>query len=164
MGRKARLKRERRNEAHLGDHKRQIRRRLAAAGLAPTLLEGPTEERKVSDALLELVQPYVRAMDSHEHTQPRLDQLVSFGALAWNASLLPASDAVVADGLATLGLGEEDLEIARDLIASLSERRRRLFPDDRRLIMSTAVTLTPSGDLRVSAAHAPIRDSAPLGE
>jgi hypothetical protein len=92
------------------------------------------------------------------------NQLVSLGALAWNACRFPDGNTVVADGLAALGLGEEDLEIARDVVASLCTRCRSLFPDDRRLIISTVATLTPSGDLMVSAAHAPIKDAAPLGE
>ena len=156
MGRKARLKRERRSGANLSEPGREIRRRLESMGLHPTLLEGPTEDRKVSDALLELVQPIVQALAVREHTQARLEQLIQLGTLAWNAHLLPDGDATIARALAELPIEQEDLDIAHGVLDVLCERRRALFPDDRRLIISTAVTLTPSGEFTVSAAHAPV--------
>jgi hypothetical protein len=162
MGRKARLKRERRNQAHLGEHREEIRRRLSAMGLAPTLVEKPTDERKVSDALLELIQPFVRALAPHERSQARLDQLVSLGALAWNAPLLPGGDTVLNESLASLGLSEEDDQLARELLAALTERRRHLFPNDRRFIVGTVATVPADGELRVSAAHAPLPTIFPI--
>lgn len=158
MGRKARLKRERRNAAEVIDPAREIRRRLGAMGLDPILVEGPTEERKVSDALLELVQPVVKSLAPHERTNDRLEQVIALGALAWNAYLLPDGDALIADSLARLHLDEETLDVTHELLAVFSERRHALFADDRRLVISTSVTVSPTGEFRVSAAHAPLPD------
>jgi hypothetical protein len=162
MGRKARLKRERRNKARVGGgHREEILRRLSATGLAPTLVEEPTDERKVSDALLELIQPFVRSLAPHERSQARLEQLVTFGALAWNATLLPGGDLFLGQSLASLGLDEEGDQVARELVAALTERRQRLFPNDRRFIVDTVATVAADGELTVSAAHAQLPRTLP---
>jgi len=154
VGRRARLKRERR--CGLSEQGREIRRRLAALDLTPTLVETPTQERKVSDALLELVDPIVQALAQSERTQACLEQLVELGTLAWNAYLLPGGDDAIAHALTALTIDHEDLEVARRVLAVFVERRRTLFADDRRLILSTVVTLSASGELKVTAAHAPV--------
>ena len=158
MGRKARLKKQRRNGGAARDLAREIRRAFeaTATGVASMVLEGLPEERKVSDALLELTQPLLDALDPNQRTHDRLDQIVMLGGLAWNAHLMPAPEEFVRETLAKL---PDDDDLARDvavpLVLNLLERRRTLFPDDRRQILNTDVVMKPTGRFDVTAAYAP---------
>jgi hypothetical protein len=154
MGRKARLKRERRSGANLSEAGRTLRRRLASVGLPMTFREGPTADRKLSDALLEFVQPILDALPETERTKPRLEQILLLGALAWNAHLMPDSAAFVERALTDLVV--EGHDVAQPVVEILLERRRELFADDPRFVVDTFVTRSASGKLQVSAAHAPL--------
>jgi hypothetical protein len=130
MGRKSRLKRERRS----GEASTDVLDRV----------EVMTREHlgKISAALLELVKPF-RKKDAG------LDEmrlLVGFGALAWNLALIGDSPASVLD---KLGKDRPELE---GCIESLMERKQQLFPRDNRVIASFHVSSTPDGRFHVQAA------------
>ena len=86
MGRNARLKRERRARAH----------RVAAAGVVSVGLPATGAQRKLSDSLLELVEPLRATLDPHEQTLERLEHILRVGAIAWNAGLVPDGDGFMA--------------------------------------------------------------------
>ena len=156
MGRKARLKRERRNGGAAKIVEREFRRALAATGLESMLVEAPAQERKVSDALLELVQPMIRALEPSQRTLARLEQILAIGKLAWNAYLLPDPEMFLRDTLENLPADDPvTRDIAQRLAHGLLAKRGMLFPHDRRYIAQTFVTMGPDGRFDVSAAYAP---------
>jgi hypothetical protein len=127
---------------------------MESAGLTPTFVEGPFGPRKISDALLEFVQPVVDALRESERTKPRLEQILAVGALAWNAHLMPDGEACLEEALADMKLDLVASDVVRHVLEILLARRRDLFPDDRRFVINTVVTQKASGKFEVTAAHA----------
>jgi hypothetical protein len=144
MGRKARLKRDRRHSAKPGDMARELRQRLNAAGTM--VVDGDPELPKISDALLALVRPILDEVGADNITRVDLQRIVTVAATVWNASLLPDSQSLFEDARGLVG---ED-----SLLDTLVERRRSLFANDRRFITDFEVSdITETGEFRVSAAY-----------
>lgn len=159
MGRKARLKRERRSGGAVKDAAREIRRALEASGLgSPLVLDTAPDERKLSDALLEVVRPLLVRLHPSQQTKSRVEQIVTLGTLAWNAYLMPSPEDFVAEALGRLLVHNDDVlaaGTAASLVRELLERRGALHPDDRRYVVKTLVTMKDDGRFDLSAAYAP---------
>lgn len=96
----------------------------------------PPGQRKMSEALEELIAPYLEMTDNLEE----FTNLVNLGTLAWNMALLPAEEQ--ADFLElTMKVAPRDLrtDFAK-LLRLLVLRKVALFPDDHREILSIEVT------------------------
>lgn len=145
MGRKARQKRER-----LGRERRELTSLLATQGHAESLrmvrerLPGiafapaPRGATKISDALVELVKPLVAELGPHNLTKERYQSLLSIAALVWNEAHSPLAT-VLSDVLRLAG-PEADVPLFTHFVDVLTLRRRLLFPADRRLVASVAVS------------------------
>jgi hypothetical protein len=144
MGRKARLKRERRL-AKTRDAEHVLRTRLVAAGT--TIVDRDPELPKISDALVDLVQPLVDELsECEELTRLWMQRFVQLAATVWNATLLPDCDSILDEVRSHVG----DAAIV-DLVL---HRRRALYPDDRRFVTDFEVTDRAEDDeFRVSAAY-----------
>jgi hypothetical protein len=99
---------------------------------------GPSGNVRMSDLLTELVAPF--------HTEDIDEQayraLLGLGAVAWNATLLPAeaSDGLLRDALKSIPWLERAL--FRRLLNDMMARKRELFGGCRRLILGWELTVT----------------------
>jgi hypothetical protein len=108
--------------------------------------------QKISDALGKLVKPY------WESGMPlsAMQMLVSFGAVAWNMSIVPELEqAAEFDRMMTqIGQGQEaeGITIVKALITEMIERKRMLFPEDDRVIVNFKVIEEGHHDFFITAA------------
>ena len=131
MGRKARLKRERRH-----DWKN-----------APvTIADAPAGLPKVSGALTELAQPFMDELGEDAQLE---EVRIVFGLVsaAWNAGSLVATAPELADEVRAAVPPE-----ARDLFEQVLEVRQRLHSDDLRVVTNVQVSQLIDGGFHVVAA------------
>ena len=111
---------------------------------------GPRSGRKISECLLELVEPH----REDEETTHSLNLLLTLGMLAWNAGKLSEPEVQeMLDTVITKNLSPGNVEADRGLRAvamALIERKRQLFPDDTRSILSYDMVKT-KGSYHITA-------------
>jgi hypothetical protein len=102
----------------------------------------PAGEEKMSEVLLALIGPYQDVASTYEDLQ----RLIPLGAVAWNAALLPEkARQKLLDETIEAGFSAFDPETRRELrnfLAALIERKERLFPNNKRFIVSYEVSRT----------------------
>jgi hypothetical protein len=91
---------------------------------------------KMSEVLEELVRPF---RDPAETLQS-YKVLLMMGSLAWNATLVPASERIALIEKVLSPLPEADRRIGAQLLDDLMLRKERLFPENRRMIIDADVT------------------------
>jgi len=109
----------------------------------------PRDELKMSEVLEGFVEPY-RGLANTDNGQRVLLHIAS---LAWNAAILPENerqavlDQVAANGLPGFqGQAQEELQ---DLLTNMIARKRALFDDNKRFILSVELTSAEGGYLSV---------------
>jgi hypothetical protein len=98
----------------------------------------PKGEISMSDAISQLIEPFRE--DAPDYTS--FSNLVTFGCIAWNTSILPEEqrDEALGNMVDVIpGDFEERLEIL-NLLSKLMERKRKLFPNVSRAIIEHKVT------------------------
>ena len=135
MGRASRRKRHRNRRAD-----------FASMGGSPTLSTAraratPPQPGPVSEALGQLIEPYSHETDSLD----TFKALVAIGAIAWNFASLPEveRDKDLTDSMRELDV--PDPKMLQRLLQALIQRKQRLFPHDRRMIVHYEVVTTPAG-------------------
>ena len=105
------------------------------------LVHAPPGEVKMSEVLLEFIEPYSNDWTTAE----QLKKLLSVATIAWNAALLPASGR--AEILQKMGdkLPPEDLQPMRAIIEEMIARKLTRFANNHRFILDYQVAMTPSG-------------------
>ena len=88
---------------------------------------------KMSEALEKLVEPYAYEVDSEEEYK----NLISLGALAWNMTVMPPEShkELVIGMITMLGEEPEDLQFVMEKMYALMQRKKKLFPNEDRLIV-----------------------------
>jgi hypothetical protein len=102
-------------------------------------------KRKMSEVLLELVEPYRSEADSGE----KLEQLIATAVVAWNAGLLPEArrERFLRDaGRDVCGSDRKSGALLVAAVRELLDRRQRLFPRDERFIVNYQLTTTHGKD------------------
>ena len=109
----------------------------------------PRGEVRMSEVLKAFVEPYL-GLASTDNGQRVLLEIAS---LAWNAAILPENerqavlDQVAANGLPGFqGQAQEELQ---DLLTNMIARKRALFDDNKRFILSVELTSAEGGYLSV---------------
>ena len=107
----------------------------------PGLLKGPPPERRLSDSLTKLIEPYT----SWPPLESELDQFFSdlcFGADVWNATLT-APDPVAChrelDRIVSVHFEPKNRSDALIIAKKISERKKKLFGKDNRLIVDVRI-------------------------
>jgi hypothetical protein len=97
---------------------------------------------KMSELILELVDPYAELCDSDTEA---IHKLVVLGVIAWNAAVSDPERgrSLVQAMLATLP--QEDRPTAASVVGNLIRRKIELYPDDRRVVYDYKVIDTPDG-------------------
>ena len=113
------------------------------------ILYEPAGEIKMSEALITVMQPY---LDDAE-TLNAYRNLASIATLAWNNTLLPAEAQIKPSELIhKLNLPAEDQTLIGELLTTMMKRKKALFPDVQRFIVSHEVTGLGRGDWHLSVA------------
>ncbi|WP_420645519.1 hypothetical protein [Candidatus Leptofilum sp.] len=87
----------------------------------------------MSEVLEELVEPYAYEVGSEE----AYENLISLGAMAWNMTVMPpeASKEAMKGIIAMLGDDPEDVQFVTEQVHNLMQRKKKLFPNEDRLIL-----------------------------
>ena len=101
---------------------------------APPLPGPPFGLKKISACLIELVDPLISETSDIEECRV----VLSMAAMAWNLSHLQAAtrEESVVGAIESSGDGGIDDAFTGAFLLELAERKRRLFPDDPRVVLS----------------------------
>ena len=127
---------------------------MGAKGVIPT----PEGEAKMSAAILEVAKPLTK---QYAETQEQLTTVIALVIAGWNRSLVPLDkqpivEKEIIDRLVPEDGSGESIGVAMDIMDTAAERREKLFPDLRKIVVDYEVEI--SGDnfnLNVSSATVP---------
>ena len=125
---------------------------LASVGTTATPRRTPGNRVAASAIIVELMAPIRRLVDIPEEKQP-METLALLCSAAWNVSrlVIRGDDSQAEVEAARRKVAEMEPEFAPVFEAVLS-RARKMYPEDRRLIMSVTVDMIGRGEMRVNAA------------
>lgn len=133
------LKRARRKTTRPAASGRQSRSEHAIEGFKPL-----AEEEKLSHRVLEIARPLLDEASSPQSQH----NSVSLGILCWNAALIDPSRperTVLAPAVERLELSPQEENLVWRGIQDVIERKQRLYPNDRRLVVDYRFTPGPDG-------------------
>jgi hypothetical protein len=134
-------------------------KRLAALG-AKREIPTPEDEAKMSAVVLEVAEPLLR---QHGKTPERAKAVIMLVVAGWNKALLPpdkqpALEKEIIDQLVPKDGSAEAIGVAVSIMDTAADRREKLFPDLRKLIVDYEVDIS-EGRLTLNVSSAPIPDS-----
>ena len=132
------------------------RERLAALGVKSEI-PTPEGEARMSAVILQLAEPLLK---QHGKTPQRAEAIIMLTIAGWNKSMFPPDKQpliekdlidsfVPRDGIA------EDVGVAVQMMDLVSERRQKLFPDVRKIIVDYECSIS-GGRLTLEVRSAPI--------
>lgn len=123
--------------------KERMRAQMAAGGEQLIIQTNVSPDHKISEALYDVIAPWL----NEEETLDELKVLVSIGSLAWNASFNEGATArdKARPVLKTLKADVSTKLTVRQMMLAMIERKLRLYPDDRRVIVEHELIDTGSG-------------------
>ncbi len=132
--------------------------RLAALGVqreVPT----PDDESKMSAVVLQLAEPLLK---QHGNTPQRAEALIMLTIAAWNRSMFPPDkqpliERDLIDSFVPRDGNAEDVGVAVQIMDLVSERRQKLFPDLRKIIVDYELEIS-GGRLTLNVSSAPTPD------
>jgi hypothetical protein len=134
-------------------------KRLAALG-AKREIPTPEGEAKMSAVVLEVAEPLLR---EHGKTPERAKAVIMLVVAGWNKALLPpdeqpALEKEIIDQLVRKDGSAEAIGVAVSIMDTAADRREKLFPDLRKIIVDYEVDIS-EGRLTLNVSSAPIPDS-----
>jgi hypothetical protein len=138
------------------DQKR--RERLAELG-AKREIPTPEGEARMSAVVLEVAEPLLKR---HGKTPERAKAVIMLVVAGWNKALLPpdkqpALEKEIIDHLVPEDGSAEAIGVAVDIMDRAADRREKLFPDLRKIIVDYEVKIA-GGRLTLNVSSAPIPD------
>jgi hypothetical protein len=132
--------------------------RLAALGVkreVPT----PESEAKMSAVILQLAEPL---MKQHGKTAERAKAILMLTIAGWNKSMFPSDkqpliEKDLIDAFVPRDGSAEAVGVAVEVMDIIAERRQKVFPDLRKIIVDYEVTIG-GGRLTLAISSAPIPD------
>jgi hypothetical protein len=149
MGKASRLKRER-SELRADTRRTLIDRVSSRLGAARGIPESQPDQPPISGLLRQLIAPY----HGEEASLDAYRKLVLFGMLAWNRAVLQQAEgqAMFHDLGEALEGEPADKRSVLEVFDEMTERKRQLFPDDRRVILEVETLREPDGSFRIAVA------------
>ena len=131
-------------------------KRLAALG-AKSEIPTPEGEARMSAVILEVAEPLIKR---HGKTPERAKAVIMLVVAGWNKALLPpdkqpALEKEIIDSLVPVDGSAEAIAVAVDIMDTAAERREKLFPDLRKIIVDCEVEMS-GGRLTLNVTSAPI--------
>ena len=148
MGRASRRKRERRK--HREKTTKDLDRfaeSLNRESEQPVVLHRNPASRKISDALVTLIQPWLGGEESLDEYRA----LVEIGEIAWNLALLDPQERKEELASAVKKLATPDADLFRQVLEGMVARKYELFPQDRGVVVGVAVADPGVRDLILGA-------------
>jgi len=132
--------------------------RLAALG-AKREIPTPEGEAKMSAVVLEVAEPMLK---QHGTTPERAEAVIMLVVAGWNKALLPPDkqppiEKEIIDRLVPADGSAEAVGVAVHIMDTAAERREKLFPDLRKIIVDYEVEIA-GGRLTLNVTSAPIPD------
>jgi len=130
--------------------------RLAALGVKSAIAT-PQGEEKTSAVILQLAEPLLK---QHGKTEKRVETIISLAVAAWNKSMFPpdkqpAIENDLIDWFVPKDGSAEAVGNAVDFMDAIADRRRKLFPNLRKIIVDYELIVL--GDrLTLNVTSAPI--------
>ena len=133
-------------------------KRLAALG-AKREIPTPEGEARMSAVILEVAEPLLK---QHGKTPERAKAVLMLVVAGWNKSLMPtdkqpALEKEIVDLLVPEDGSSEAIGVAVDIMDTADDRREKLFPDLRKIIVDHAVEIS-GGRLTLNVTSAPVPD------
>lgn len=137
----------------------QKRRELLAALGAKREIPTPEGEARMSGVILEVAEPLLKR---HGKTPERAKAVIMLVVAGWNRALLPpdkqpAFEKEIIDHLVPEDGSAEAIGVAVDIMDRAADRREKLFPDLRKIIVDYEVKIA-GGRLTLNVSSAPIPD------
>ena len=101
----------------------------------------PSGETKMSEVLLEFVEPY----SQYWRTKEELNKLLGVAVIAWNAALLPGNERKKIIENALKAAPPEIRQDMKAIVDEMIQRKETHFAHNKRLIMNYQVTMTKEG-------------------
>lgn len=132
--------------------------RLAALGVKREM-PTPEGEAKMSAVILQLAEPL---MTLHGKTAERAEAILMLTIAGWNKSMFPPDkqpliEKELIDAFVPRDGSAEAVGVAVEVMDIIAERRQKLFPDLRKIIVDYEVTIG-GGRLTLAISSAPIPD------
>jgi hypothetical protein len=127
-----------------------LEKKLARDGISTKFIPSP-KGGNISDALREIVEPYLNITDDRES----VETLFSMGMFAWNLAVAAKEDRQELFDKFQAAVKSQDAEMIEEgkaLIQKLIERKEQLFPDNHRTIMNFELKYTGRGNYHISVA------------
>ena len=105
------------------------------------IVHAPAGERKMSEVILEFLEPYLGDWE----TVDQFKEIVGLGVIAWNAALFPGDKRVELLEEMVRALPPEARSEMKGLFTELIRRKDTRFASNKRVIFDYQVTMTPSG-------------------
>ena len=130
--------------------------RLAALGMKREI-PTPDGEAKMSAVILQLAEPLIK---KHGKTAERAEAILMLTIAGWNKSMFPPDkqpliEKDLIDAFVPKDGSAEAVGVAVEVMDFVAERRQRLFPDLRKIIVDYEVTIG-GGRLTLGVSSAPI--------
>jgi hypothetical protein len=134
------------------------RKRLAALGVKSEI-PTPEGEAKMSAVILQLAEPLIKR---HGKTAERAEAIIMLTVAAWNKSMFPPDEQPLVekdliDAFVPKGGNAEAVAVAMEVMDVIAERRQKLFPSLRKIIIDYDVQIA-GGRLTLGVSSAPIPD------
>ncbi len=101
----------------------------------------PSGETKMSEVLLEFVEPY----SQYWKTKEELNKLLGVTVIAWNAALLPGNERKEIIENAVKVAPPEIRQDMKAIVEEMIQRKETHFAHNKRMIMNYKVTMTKEG-------------------
>ena len=140
------------------DQKKERWKRLAALG-AKEEIPTPEGQAKMSAVILQLADPLLK---QHGKTPERAKAIIMLAIAGWNKSMFPPDkeplvEKDLIDAFVPKDGSAEAVGVAVDFMDFIADRRKKLFPDLRKIIVDCEVDIT-GGRLTLNVTSAPIPD------
>ena len=133
-------------------------KRLAAMG-AKGEIPTPEGEARMSAVVLQLAEPLLK---QHGKTPQRAEAIIMLTIAGWNKSMFPPDkqpliERDLIDAFVPREGNAEDVGVAVQIMALVLERRQKLFPELRKIIVDSECSIS-GGRLTLEVRSAPIPD------
>ena len=132
--------------------------RLAALG-AKSEIPTPEDEAKMSAVIVQLAEPLLK---QHGKTAMQAETIISLTVAGWNKSMFPPDKQPIVekdliDCFVPKDGSAEAIGVAIEIMDIVAERRQKLFPDLRKVIVDYELDIS-GGRLTLNVTSAPIPD------
>jgi hypothetical protein len=159
MARKKLSRKKSKSRALSRSSSRKMLKNLERLGVAQDVLINPPDQEKMSEVLLDFARPLLELSDDDD-----FDNVIALAAACWNTALLPQEkqETSIKGLIDIVSSGtREDVQMVREIVRMLLERKRRYFPNNKRFIADYQISNSRSRRNLLVASILPSPDEKP---